>query len=44
MPVAQTASTVPPDLIANMMRLPYRERFRLSSASSARASRAGPRT
>jgi ABC-type transporter Mla subunit MlaD len=28
-PVAQTASTVPPDLIANIMRLPYRERFRL---------------
>jgi ABC-type transporter Mla subunit MlaD len=28
-PVAQTASTIPPDLIQNVMRLPYRERFRL---------------
>lgn len=27
--VEQTASTVPPDLIANVMRLPYRQRFRL---------------
>jgi len=29
LPVEQTASTVPPDLIANVMRLPYRQRFRL---------------
>jgi len=28
-PVHQTASTIPPDLIQNIMRLPYRERFRL---------------
>jgi ABC-type transporter Mla subunit MlaD len=28
-PVKQTASTIPPDLIQNVMRLPYRERFRL---------------
>ena len=28
-PVRRTASTIPPDLIANIMRLPYRERFRL---------------
>jgi ABC-type transporter Mla subunit MlaD len=28
-PVRQTASTIPPDLIQNIMRLPYRERFRL---------------
>ena len=28
-PVKQTASTIPPDLIQNIMRLPYRERFRL---------------
>ena len=28
-PVEQTASTIPPDLIQNVMRLPYRERFRL---------------
>ena len=28
-PVEQTASTIPPDLIQNIMRLPYRERFRL---------------
>jgi len=28
-PVGQTASTIPPDLIQNIMRLPYRERFRL---------------
>jgi ABC-type transporter Mla subunit MlaD len=28
-PVDQTASTIPPDLIQNIMRLPYRERFRL---------------
>ena len=28
-PVSQTASTIPPDLIQNIMRLPYRERFRL---------------
>ena len=28
-PVEQTASTIPPDLIANVMRRPYRERFRL---------------
>lgn len=27
--VERTASTVPPDLIANVMRLPYRQRFRL---------------
>ena len=28
-PVKQTASTVPPDLMQNVMRRPYRERFRL---------------
>ena len=28
-PVKQTASTIPPDLIQNIMRRPYRERFRL---------------
>jgi len=28
-PVEQTASTIPPDLINNVMRRPYRERFRL---------------
>jgi phospholipid/cholesterol/gamma-HCH transport system substrate-binding protein len=28
-PVGQTASTIPPDLIANIMRVPYRERLRL---------------
>ena len=28
-PVEQTASTIPPDLIQNIMRRPYRERFRL---------------
>lgn len=28
-PLKQTASTIPPDLIQNIMRLPYRERFRL---------------
>ena len=28
-PVRQTASTIPPDLIQNIMRRPYRERFRL---------------
>jgi ABC-type transporter Mla subunit MlaD len=28
-PVRQTASTIPPDLVQNIMRLPYRERFRL---------------
>lgn len=28
-PVRQTASTIPPDLIQNIMRLPYRQRFRL---------------
>ena len=28
-PVKQTASTVPPDLMQNIMRRPYRERFRL---------------
>jgi virulence factor Mce-like protein len=28
-PVRRTASTIPPDLIQNIMRLPYRERFRL---------------
>jgi ABC-type transporter Mla subunit MlaD len=28
-PVKQTASTIPPDLIQNVMRLPYRQRFRL---------------
>lgn len=28
-PVEQTASTIPPDLINNVMRLSYRERFRL---------------
>jgi len=28
-PVEQTGSTIPPDLIQNVMRLPYRERFRL---------------
>jgi ABC-type transporter Mla subunit MlaD len=28
-PVSQTASTIPPDLINNVMRRPYRERFRL---------------
>jgi virulence factor Mce-like protein len=28
-PVRRTSSTIPPDLIANIMRLPYRERFRL---------------
>lgn len=28
-PVEKTASTIPPDLIQNVMRLPYRERFRL---------------
>jgi ABC-type transporter Mla subunit MlaD len=28
-PVGQTASTIPADLIQNIMRLPYRERFRL---------------
>ena len=28
-PVEQTASTIPPDLINNVMRKPYRERFRL---------------
>ena len=27
--VERTASTIPPDLIANVMRLPYRQRFRL---------------
>jgi ABC-type transporter Mla subunit MlaD len=29
LPVRQTASTIPPDLVQNIMRLPYRERFRL---------------
>lgn len=28
-PVEQTASTIPPDLVQNVMRRPYRERFRL---------------
>jgi ABC-type transporter Mla subunit MlaD len=28
-PVARTSSTIPPDLINNVMRRPYRERFRL---------------
>jgi ABC-type transporter Mla subunit MlaD len=28
-PVKQTASTIPPDLMQNVMRRPYRERFRL---------------
>jgi ABC-type transporter Mla subunit MlaD len=28
-PVERTASTIPPDLISNVMRRPYRERFRL---------------
>jgi len=28
-PVERTSSTIPPDLIANVMRRPYRERFRL---------------
>ena len=28
-PVEQTASTIPPDLISNIQRRPYRERFRL---------------
>jgi ABC-type transporter Mla subunit MlaD len=28
-PVRQTTSTIPPDLITNIMRLPYRERMRL---------------
>src|SRR5204862_8071507 len=28
-PVKQTVSTVPPDLMQNIMRRPYRERFRL---------------
>jgi ABC-type transporter Mla subunit MlaD len=28
-PLRQTASTIPPDLVQNIMRLPYRERFRL---------------
>ncbi len=28
-PVSRTASTIPPDLINNVMRRPYRERFRL---------------
>ena len=28
-PVTQTSSTIPPDLINNVMRRPYRERFRL---------------
>ena len=43
-PVAQTSSTIPPDLINTVMRRPYRERFRLIIASSGPASRAGPRT
>src|SRR4051794_6645145 len=29
LPVKQTASTIPPDLMQNVMRRPYRERFRL---------------
>jgi virulence factor Mce-like protein len=29
LPVARTASTIPPDLIANVMRVPYRQRLRL---------------
>lgn len=29
LPVERTASTIPPDLIANVMRVPYRQRFRL---------------
>lgn len=28
-PVTQTTSTIPPDLVANIMRLPYRERLRI---------------